>query len=128
MLKHMHHVLVVAWPMVRFFPKLLVSCKMSPFRLSFLFAKLALLARCYQLGIRDSGIDSSSCFTSSEDSNRDRDCQPRKVGKTGQECFLANLSSTHIKYKPTHHQRHFQATLKTKTLLNNFGLSSQQSN
>jgi len=29
---------------------------------------------------RDSGIDTSSCFTSSEDSNRDRDSQPRKVG------------------------------------------------
>eukprot|EP00090_Calanus_glacialis_P042916 TRINITY_DN7603_c0_g1_i1.p1 TRINITY_DN7603_c0_g1~~TRINITY_DN7603_c0_g1_i1.p1 ORF type:complete len:956 (-),score=223.25 TRINITY_DN7603_c0_g1_i1:635-3502(-) len=33
---------------------------------------------------RDSGIDTSSCFTSSEDSNRDRDCQPRKVGGTWQ--------------------------------------------
>ena len=28
---------------------------------------------------RDSGIDTSSCFTSSEDSNRD--CVPRKVGR-----------------------------------------------
>ena len=30
---------------------------------------------------RDSGIDTSSCFTSSEDSNRD--CVPRKVGRNG---------------------------------------------
>jgi hypothetical protein len=32
-------------------------------------------------GTRDSGIDTSSCFTSSEESARDRDCQnPRKAG------------------------------------------------
>jgi len=32
-------------------------------------------------GTRDSGIDTSSCFTSSEESARDRDCHnPRKVG------------------------------------------------
>ena len=39
-------------------------------------------------GTRDSGIDTSSCFTSSEESARDRDCQnPRKVGETSSQSY-----------------------------------------